>query len=153
MAVGRLLRERGKKLGTAESCTGGNIARLIASVPGSSDYFVGSVVSYANSVKTQLLGVDDKLIEDHGAVSEPVVIAMAEGARTLLSVDYAVATSGIAGPDGGTESKPVGTLWAAVSSASGTIASRHTFGSDRITNINRFSNVALNMLRNQIIND
>ena len=151
MAVGRLLRERGKTLGTAESCTGGNLARLITSVPGSSDYFVGSVVSYANQIKTKLLGVDDKLIENYGAVSEPVVIAMAEGARTLLSVDFAIATSGIAGPYGGTDSKPVGTLWTAVSSASGTIASMHTFGSDRLTNINRFSNVALNMLRKQIL--
>lgn len=153
MAVGRLLRERGKTLGTAESCTGGNIARLITSVPGSSDYFIGSVVSYANPVKTKLLGVDDKLIDSYGAVSEPVVIAMAEGARTLLSSDYAVATSGIAGPDGGTESKPAGTLWTAVSSASGTKAEMHTFGADRITNINRFSNVALNMLRKQILRD
>lgn len=153
MAVGRLLRERGKTLGTAESCTGGNIARLITSVPGSSDYFFGSVVSYANSVKAKVLGVDVKLIESYGAVSEPVVMAMAEGARTLLSVDYAVATSGIAGPDGGTGSKPVGTLWTAVSSASGTDAEMHTFGTDRLTNISRFSNVALNMLRKQIIRD
>lgn len=153
MAVGRLLRERGKTLGTAESCTGGNIARLITSVPGSSEYFIGSVVSYANYIKIRLLGVDDKLINNYGAVSEPVVRAMAEGARKLLSADYTVATSGIAGPDGGTESKPVGTLWTAVSSASGTIAEMHTFGADRLTNINRFSNVALNMLRKQIIRD
>jgi len=153
MAVGRLLRERGKTLGTAESCTGGNIARLITSIPGSSDYFTGSVVSYANSVKTKLLGVDEKLIEKHGAVSEPVVTAMADGARKLLSADYAVATSGIAGPDGGTGYKPVGTLWTAVSSASGTKTEMHTFGADRLTNINRFSNVALNMLRKQILRD
>ena len=153
MAVGRLLRGRGKTLGTAESCTGGNIARLITSIPGSSDYFTGSVVSYANHVKTKLLGVDEKLIADHGAVSGPVVIAMAEGARRLLSADYSIATSGIAGPDGGTELKPVGTLWTAVSSASGTKAEMHTFGADRLTNINRFSNVALNMLRKQILSD
>lgn len=153
MAVGRLLRGRGKTLGTAESCTGGNIARLITSISGSSDYFTGSVVSYANHVKTKLLGVDEKLIADHGAVSGPVVIAMAEGARRLLSADYSIATSGIAGPDGGTELKPVGTLWTAVSSASGTKAEMHTFGADRLTNINRFSNVALNMLRKQILSD
>ena len=153
MAVGRLLRGRGKTLGTAESCTGGNIARLITSIPGSSDYFTGSVVSYANHVKTKLLGVDEKLIADHGAVSGPVVIAMAEGARRLLSADYSIATSGIAGPDGGTELKPVGTLWTAVSSASGTKAEMHTYGADRLTNINRFSNVALNMLRKQILSD
>ena len=153
MAVGRLLRGRGKTLGTAESCTGGNIARLITSISGSSDYFTGSVVSYANHVKTKLLGVDEKLIADHGAVSGPVVIAMAEGARRLLSADYSIATSGIAGPDGGTELKPVGTLWTAVSSASGTKAEMHTFGADRLTNINRFLNVALNMLRKQILSD
>ena len=151
MAVGRLLRDKRKTLSTAESCTGGNIAHLITSVPGSSDYFIGSVISYANRIKTQLLGIDGKLIEKHGAVSEPVVKAMAEGARILLKTDFAVATSGIAGPDGGTEEKPVGTLWTAVASGSGTLAEKSTFGSDRLYNITRFSHVALNLLRKQII--
>jgi nicotinamide-nucleotide amidase len=124
---------------------------MITSVPGSSDYYKGSVIAYANSVKTELLGIDVKLIEKHGAVSEPVVTAMAEGARRLLKADFAVATSGIAGPDGGTEEKPVGTLWTAVASESGTIAEKHIFGTDRMINIMRFTIVALNLLRKQII--
>jgi nicotinamide-nucleotide amidase len=151
MVIGRLLREKKKTLSTAESCTGGNIAHMITSVPGSSDYYKGSVIAYANSVKTELLGIDVKLIEKHGAVSEPVVTALAEGARRLLKADFAVATSGIAGPDGGTEEKPVGTLWTAVASESGTIAEKHTFGTDRMINIMRFTIVALNLLRKQII--
>jgi len=153
MAVCRLLREKGRTLATAESCTGGNIARLITSVPGSSEYFTGSVVSYANSVKVKLLGVDEKLISNNGAVSEPVVRAMAEGARILFSTDYSLATSGIAGPGGGTPEKPAGTLWVAVASASAILTEKHTFGEDRSINIGRFSNVALNMLRKQIISD
>ena len=152
MVIGRLLRENKKTLCTAESCTGGDIAHMITSVPGSSDYFKGSVIAYANSVKTELLGIDEKLIEKYGAVSEPVVTSMAEGARRLLKADFAVATSGIAGPDGGTVEKPIGTLWTAVASESGTTAEKHTLGTDRIININRFTTVALNMLRKQIIN-
>jgi nicotinamide-nucleotide amidase len=152
MVIGRLLRNKKKTLCTAESCTGGNIAHMITSIPGSSDYFKGSVIAYSNSIKTELLDVDEKVIEKNGAVSEPVVTAMAEGARRLLKADFAVATSGIAGPDGGTDDKPVGTLWTAVASESGTIAEKHTLGTDRIINITRFTIVALNMLRKQIIN-
>lgn len=152
MVIGRLLRHKRKTICTAESCTGGNIAHMITSVPGSSYYFKGSVIAYANSIKTELLGIDEKVIEKHGAVSEAVVTLMAEAARRLLKSDFAVATSGIAGPDGGTEEKPVGTLWTAVASESGTIAEKHTFGTDRMNNIIRFTIVALNMLRKQIIN-
>jgi len=152
MSVGRLLREKHKTLCTAESCTGGNIAHLITSVPGSSKYYTGSIISYANCIKTLLPGIDEELIEKNGAVSEPVVKAMAEGARILLGTDFSVATSGIAGPDGGTEEKPVGTLWTAVASGSETVAEKHTFGTDRLLNITRFSLVALNLLRKQIIN-
>ena len=153
MAVGRLLREKGRTIATAESCTGGNIARLITSNPGSSEYYPGSVVAYSNAMKIKLLGVDEQLIEDHGAVSEPVVRAMAGAAREIFDTDYALATSGIAGPDGATPGKPVGTLWTAVASAGGIHAEKHTFGADRLTNIGRFSNLALNMLRKQIIKD
>ncbi len=152
MVIGRLLRHKRKTICTAESCTGGNIAHMITSVPGSSYYFKGSVIAYANSIKTELLGIDEKVIEKHGAVSEAVVTLMAEAARRLLKADFAVATSGIAGPDGGTEEKPVGTLWTAVASESGTIAEKHTLGTDRMNNIIRFTIVALNMLRKQIIN-
>ena len=124
---------------------------MITSVPGSSQYFRGSVIAYANEIKTELLGVRDKVIEKEGAVSEAVVKAMAEGALRLMKTDYSIATSGIAGPDGGTNEKPVGTLWTAVASNSGTVAEKHTFGTDRITNITRFTLVALNLLRKQII--
>ena len=151
LVIGKLLREKKKTLCTSESCTGGNIAHLITCVPGSSDYFVGSVIAYSNSVKIQLLGIDERIIEKEGAVSEPVIRAMAEGAKRILKTDYCVATSGIAGPGGGTPEKPVGTIWIAVASGSGTVAEKHTFGTDRIANITRFSLVALNMLRKQII--
>ena len=151
LVIGKLLREKKKTLCTSESCTGGNIAHLITCVPGSSDYFVGSVIAYSNSVKIQLLGIDERIIEKEGAVSEPVIRAMAEGAKRILKTDYCVATSGIAGPDGGTPEKPVGTIWIAVASESGTVAEKHIFGTDRIANITRFSLVALNMLRKQII--
>ena len=151
--LGQVLREKGLYLVTAESCTGGLLGHLITEVPGSSDYYLGGFVTYSNEAKMRFLGVLPETLEKHGAVSEPVVTAMADGARKLLSADYAVATSGIAGPDGGTGYKPVGTLWTAVSSASGTKTEMHTFGADRLTNINRFSNVALNMLRKQILRD
>jgi len=151
MAVGRILRQKKLTLCTAESCTGGNIARMITSVPGSSDYYKGSVVAYDNRVKTTLLGVGSHIIEEEGAVSGPVVRAMAEGARKLLNTDYAVAISGIAGPAGGTTEKPVGTVWIAVSSSLATVAEKFVYGTDRNINIMRFSVAALNMLRQQII--
>jgi len=151
MVIGRLLKQDRKTLCTAESCTGGNIAHLITSVPGSSAYFRGSLVAYSNSVKERLLGIEKNLLNTEGAVSESVVRAMAEGALRLLKTDFSVATSGIAGPDGGTENKPVGTIWIAAASATGTITEKQTFGGDRTTNIMRFSNAALNLLRKQII--
>ena len=106
-----LMRRRGLSLGTAESCTGGNIAHAITSVAGSSDVFKGAVVSYANSVKENVLGVDPAMIAAHGAVSREVVEQMAAGACRVLGTDCACATSGIAGPGGGTPDKPVGTVW------------------------------------------
>jgi nicotinamide-nucleotide amidase len=151
--LGLLLLERKETMCTAESCTGGNIAHMITTIPGSSYYFKGSVVAYSNAVKEKLLGVEGKIIEEEGAVSEPVVRAMAEGARRLLNTDYALATSGIAGPEGGTDEKPVGTLWIAAASANGTYSEQYTYGGDRITNIMRFSNAAMNLLRKQIIKE
>lgn len=112
--VGQLLTERGWTLATAESCTGGLIAQRVTDVPGSSAYFLGGVVSYSNASKAAALGVPAELIETHGAVSEPVVRAMAEGARARFGSDFAVATSGISGPGGGTEEKPVGLVWIAI---------------------------------------
>jgi nicotinamide-nucleotide amidase len=152
MVIGKLLISQSKTVSTAESCTGGEIAHLITGVPGSSTYFKGSVVAYANSIKTQLLGVQDYILTKYGAVSENTVKEMAVGVRSLLKTDYALATSGIAGPDGGTDEKPVGTIWIAVDSERGTVCEKRVFGNDRLTNIKRFSLAALNLLRKQIIN-
>jgi nicotinamide-nucleotide amidase len=152
IVIGNLLKSKNKTLSTAESCTGGEIAHMITSVAGSSEYYKGSVIAYANSLKTQLLGVQDYIITKYGAVSENTAKEMAVGARNLLSTDYALATTGISGPGGGTEAKPVGTIWIAVASERGIVCEKRVFGNDRITNIKRFSIAALNLLRKQIIN-
>jgi nicotinamide-nucleotide amidase len=151
MVIGSLLKEKSQTICTAESCTGGKIAQLITSIPGSSAYYKGSVIAYDNKIKADLLGVPEEILEKYGAVSEQVVRLMAEGARKLLNTDFAVATSGIAGPDGGTESKPVGTIWISVASGKGTVSEKHVFGSDRLININRFAIAALNLVRKQVI--
>ena len=152
MVIGKLLKGKKQTVSTAESCTGGKIAQMLTSIPGSSDYYKGSVIAYNNKVKSEVLKIPGDIIEKYGAVSEQVVERMAKGARNLLETDFSVATSGIAGPDGGTKDKPVGTIWIAVASEKGTVVEKHLFGYDRITNINRFSNAALNLLRKQIIN-
>jgi nicotinamide-nucleotide amidase len=152
MVIGKLLISKKKTVCTAESCTGGEIAHMITSVPGSSAYYKGSVVAYANSAKSELLDVPKDFLERSGAVSEEVVKAMAVGAKNRLKTEFAVATSGIAGPDGGTEEKPVGTLWIAVASENEVIVEKRVFGNERINNIRRFSLAALNLLRKQIIN-
>jgi nicotinamide-nucleotide amidase len=151
MVIGRLLKTSKKTISTAESCTGGKIAQLITSVPGSSEYFKGSIIAYSNTVKTQLLGVQDYILTRYGAVSENTAREMAVGARSLLKTDFVVATTGIAGPDGGTETKPVGTIWIAVASEKGIVCEKRVFGNDRELNIMRFSLAALNLLRKQII--
>jgi nicotinamide-nucleotide amidase len=151
MVIGRLLTLRKCSLCTAESCTGGEIAHLITSIPGSSNYYKGSVIAYDNSVKKDLLGVSEESIARYGAVSEEVVREMAVGARVRLNTDFAVATSGIAGPAGGSDLKPVGTFWIAVASDNGIVSEKRLFGNDRLTNIKRFSLAALNLLRLQII--
>lgn len=109
-----LLQSRGLTIATAESCTGGSLAAAITSVPGCSSVMLGGVVAYHNSVKAQVLGVGEELLAEHGAVSEPVVRCMALGVSALTDADCAVATSGIAGPGGGTADKPVGTVWVAL---------------------------------------
>ena len=151
--IGRILGRNGKTLSTAESCTGGTISSMITSVPGSSGYFLGSVTSYANSVKTDVLGVPEEIISRYGAVSSQCVAAMAEGVRKLTGSDYSVATSGIAGPGGGTDEKPVGLVWIGVSSESGTETFKATFRSDRKRNIERFSSTAMNYLRIKLVNE
>lgn len=145
--IGRMLAGKGKTVFAAESCTGGLISSLFTSIPGSSQYYLGSVTSYANSVKAGVLGVPEEIISKYGAVSEECVMAMAEGVRKLTGSDFSVATSGIAGPGGGSETKPVGLVWIAVSSEVGTEAFRFVFRGDRKRNIDRFAANALNLLR------
>jgi nicotinamide-nucleotide amidase len=151
--IGRLLAANGKTVSVAESCTGGRIAAMFTSIPGSSEYFLGSVTSYANSVKTGILGVPSEIIENYGAVSSECVAAMAEGVRRITGSDFSVATSGIAGPGGGSEAKPVGTVWIGVSSIKGTKTYLMKFNGDRKRNIERFTANALNLLRITIVND
>lgn len=151
--IGTILKEAGLTVSTAESCTGGTISAMFTSIPGSSEYFLGSVTSYANSVKTGVLGVPEEIIMKHGAVSSECVAAMAEGVRRLTGSDYSVATSGIAGPGGGSEEKPVGLVWIGVSSAKGTQTYKMVFKSDRKRNIERFASSALNLLRIKLVNE
>ncbi|MDF1572367.1 MAG: competence/damage-inducible protein A [Bacteroidales bacterium] len=144
--IGDVLREKGLTVSTAESCTGGNIARLLTSVPGSSAYFKGTLVAYSNEVKTAPLGVDADLIEQYGAVSREVVEAMAKGAMQLLGSDASMATSGIAGPDGGTEEKPVGLVWIAVASGNRVHSREFRFGGHRELVIEQSSIMAIGLL-------
>jgi len=144
--VSAVFREAGKTVVTAESCTGGNIAHLLTLVAGCSEYFKGSIVAYSNDVKEHVLGVKNESLNDFGAVSQTVVEQMACGVRKLLNADYAVATSGVAGPDGGSLDKPVGTVWIAVCSVHKTVSAKHHFGIHRGRNIQRASITALNML-------
>ena len=148
--IGRMLKQAGKTVSAAESCTGGLISSLFTSVPGSSEYYLGSVTSYANGVKTGVLGVSEEIIAEHGAVSMECVKAMAEGVRKLTGSDFSVATSGIAGPGGGSDEKPVGLVWIAVSSQMGTETFSLLSKGDRKRNIDRFASNALNILRKKI---
>lgn len=151
--IGRLLINAGKTISAAESCTGGMISHLFTSVPGSSSYFLGSVTSYANSVKENVLNVPADIIKNHGAVSSECAAAMAEGVRKLTGSDYAVSTTGIAGPTGGTEEKPVGTVWIGVSSEMGTETYKIQYNGDRQRNIERSSAYALNLIRKKILKE
>lgn len=153
VALGKLLKSEDKTVSVAESCTGGFISHLFTKVPGSSAYFMGGVVSYDNSVKINVLGVKPETIEAHGAVSEETVTQMAEGVRALMKTDYAIATSGVAGPDGGTPEKPVGTLWIACAMEGRTIARKVQMSNQRETNINYGSVVAMNLLRKMLNGD
>ncbi len=150
-AVGKILKQLGKTMSTAESCTGGYIAHLITSVAGSSDYFKGSVVSYANEVKQNILGVREATLKEHGAVSEQTVIEMLRGVTVELNTDFGIAVSGIAGPGGGTPEKPVGTVWVAVGSAENFKTKMYSFPGSREQNIEWTAVVALEMLRKHLI--
>ncbi len=155
--IGELLIKGHKTLSVAESCTGGKIASLITSVPGASKYFTGSIVSYDNRIKEEILGVDREILIRYGAVSKECVEAMAIGVRRVMKSDYSLSTTGIAGPDGGSKEKPVGTIWIAVSylnkitNQDEVISRKLQFNSDRERNIERFSSNALNLLRLELL--
>jgi nicotinamide-nucleotide amidase len=142
-----LLRAQGLTLGTAESCTGGLVAARLTDIPGSSDVFRGAIVAYANEVKAAQLGVSEAVLQEHGAVSEETAAAMAHGARERLGVDVAVAVTGVAGPDGGTEEKPVGLVYLHAAGPSGELARRLDFPGDRETIRQRSAVAALHLVR------
>jgi nicotinamide-nucleotide amidase len=148
--AGRLLLEKNRTLSVAESCTGGYIASLITSVPGSSAWFTGSVVAYANRVKEDILYVKRDTLEKHGAVSEQTAMEMALGAKSRFRSDYAIATSGVAGPTGGTVEKPVGTVWIGIATPDGVSAKHFLFGDNRERNIRITALTALNLLRRTV---
>ena len=145
-----LLLHRGLTFASAESCTGGNIAHVITLIPGSSDVFKGTAVTYATPMKTKVLGVPSETIEKQGVVSQEVVESMAVGVRNLMEADFGVATTGVAGPSGGTEENPVGTVWIGVASHSVVVSKRFNFGKDRENVINRATIAAFEMLRESI---
>ena len=149
--VGSLLHQKGKTLSTAESCTGGYIAHLITSIPGSSEYFKGSVISYANEIKMNMLGVKAETLEQYGAVSQQVVEEMVAGAAQRLNTDYSIAVSGIAGPGGGTPDKPVGMVWIAIKTPTRLFSKRFQFGDNRERNIRVTTITALNLLRKELV--
>jgi nicotinamide-nucleotide amidase len=148
--LGRALLQKGATVTSAESCTGGGVAQAITAIAGSSSWFNRSFVTYANSAKAEMLGVDKAVLEEHGAVSEPVVISMALGAAQRAEADYAVAISGIAGPDGGTEDKPVGTVWFAWRSPDGVIARKHLLSGDRLSVREQAVKISLQELLHQV---
>ena len=149
--VGRLLRERGQTLAVAESCTGGLIAEKLTGVPGCSDYFLGGVVAYANDAKSALLGVPAPVLESHGAVSEPTARAMAEGVRERFGADIGVATTGISGPGGGSEEKPVGLVYVALASSGGTIVEDFVFPLDRVRHRALTAQLVLDWVRRSLL--
>jgi nicotinamide-nucleotide amidase len=148
--IGEALRSKGWSLATAESCTGGYIAHRITSVPGSSAYFKGAIVAYDNAIKKQILSVDETLLREHGAVSREVTESMALQVREFMESDFSIAVSGIAGPDGGSSDKPVGTVWIAVAGKDDVISKRFSFGDNRERNIIRTGIAAMGMLLKRI---
>ncbi len=152
-AIGRMLTAENKKLAIAESCTGGFLAHKITSVPGSSGWFQGGMVPYSNQIKNEVLQVSNETLKEHGAVSEPVVLALAENVRKNFSSDIGISISGIAGPSGGTKDKPVGMVWIGYSDEYKTVAKKFQFTKDRMLNIQYTSIAALNMIRINLNNN
>jgi len=150
-SVGKLLAAKNNTVATAESCTGGYLAHLLTSIPGSSSYYTGSILAYANVIKENLLQVDKNILIQNGAVSEACVKAMAENCRRIMHTDYAIATSGVAGPSGGTKEKPVGTVWIAVATPTHCIAKVFNMGDHRGRTIERTALMGLDMLRKELI--
>ena len=149
--IGSLLKQQSATLSLAESCTGGTLSRLITSVPGSSEYYLGGTVTYANEMKVRFLGVPRTLIETHGAVSSEVAMAMAEGARAHFGSDWAISTTGIAGPGGGTDTKPVGLIYVAVAGPGGSLCIELRLGKRRDNNMDMAAFAGLNLLRKEIL--
>lgn len=146
-----ILINKGMTFASAESCTGGNIAHVFTLIPGSSEVYKGTAVTYATPMKTKVLGVPAETIERCGVVSQEVVEAMAKGVRELMDADFGVATTGVAGPSGGTDENPVGTVWIGVATPNGVVSKRFNFGKDRENVINRATIAAYEMLRQQIL--
>ena len=150
-SVGKLLAAKNNTVATAESCTGGYLAHLLTSIPGSSSYYTGSILAYANVIKENILQVDKNILIQNGAVSEACVKAMAENCRRIMHTDYAIATSGVAGPSGGSKEKPVGTVWIAVATPTHCIARVFNMGDHRGRTIERTALMGLDMLRKELI--
>lgn len=148
--IGELLKAKKLSLSTAESCTGGGVAALITSVPGSSEYFKGGIVAYSNEIKTALLHVSAETLKKHGAVSRETVTQMVKGAMNTLKTDCAIATSGIAGPDGGTPEKPVGTVWIAAAYKNEIMTMKQEGDCGRAGNVQKAIQNALLMLRDEL---
>lgn len=152
--IGRMLTENKSTLAVAESCTGGYISQLITAVAGSSVYYKGAVTSYSNEIKEKVLGVNKSTLEQVGAVSEQVALQMAQGVKRIMNTDYAVATTGIAGPGGGSDDKPVGTVWIALAGKHKTFAKKFIFtGDHRERNIVRSAQTALQLLRQLVLEE
>ena len=148
--LGEKLRKRKMSLALAESCTGGLIGHRITQIPGASDYFLGGIVAYSNRAKEQILGVQAKTLEAHGAVSEATAIEMAQGARRLFSSDLGLSVTGIAGPSSDSSEKPIGLTWIAVSTAKGAWSQSHRWGGDRTTNKEQSASAALHFLEEHL---
>lgn len=144
--VSNLLKEKKITVATAESCTGGLIAHILTNISGSSDYFDRGVVSYSNKAKIELLGVSERMLKEHGTVSEQVALAMAEGIRVKSGVDIGMATTGIAGPTGGTKEKPMGLVYIAISTSNKTEVKKFLFSGSRLQNKESTCNAALNII-------
>ncbi len=150
--VGDILKQKKLTIALAESCTGGYVAHCLTTIPGSSEYFLGGIVSYDNLIKENLLGVNKETLENFGAVSAETVVEMANEVRKKFGSDISLATSGIAGPGGGTKEKPLGTVWIAISDKTGVISKKFVFSKDRVTNIKYFTNASLTYLWQRLEN-